>query len=386
MATAAQVSANRRNAGRSTGPRTTVGKAVVAQNAIKHGLLARQHVVLGEDPQQFELSRRQWLEELQPVGNAETTLAERIAGLTWRLQRAERLQNELFDCLLTKELNDSMSGFYDELTAEDEQRLRSNPETDPALAVGRMLKRDYAHERGLERLMMYERWIENSLYRSMKELRQVQRERKGDGGDGEGASRAAGPRGASVPARPLVCGDARPTKRTPCGVTTSGADSAKQSQFAAAEGWHNRPYETPSKADSTKQSQSGEVTSSKCEVSSEAGSAPEDSPSCETKPMEAGGAVGSLPVRASRSTGILPVTLNHGRDDHATETPHGVTTNGVDCAKQSQSGEVSSVKGQMSGGTNLVKQSQSPESATTTKGLPRSVRRAAWHCHNLPRS
>jgi glycerate kinase len=35
----------------------------------------------------------------------------------------------------------------------------------------------------------------------------------------------------------------------------------------------------------------------------------------------------SVPVRASRSTGILPVISNHGRDAHATETPHGVTTN-----------------------------------------------------------
>ncbi|MBP7053151.1 MAG: 50S ribosome-binding GTPase [Phycisphaerae bacterium] len=32
---------------------------------------------------------------------------------------------------------------------------------------------------------------------------------------------------------------------------------------------------------------------------------------------------------ASRSMGILPVIRNHGRDAHATETPHGVTTNGL---------------------------------------------------------
>jgi glycerate kinase len=37
--------------------------------------------------------------------------------------------------------------------------------------------------------------------------------------------------------------------------------------------------------------------------------------------------VGSVPVRASRSTGILPVIPNHGRDAHATGTPYGVTTN-----------------------------------------------------------
>jgi 23S rRNA (adenine2503-C2)-methyltransferase len=38
-------------------------------------------------------------------------------------------------------------------------------------------------------------------------------------------------------------------------------------------------------------------------------------------------AVCSVPVGASRSTGILPVSPNHGRDAHATQTPDGVTTN-----------------------------------------------------------
>jgi hypothetical protein len=40
MATQAQILANRRNAQKSTGPRTEKGKAVVSQNAVKHGLLA----------------------------------------------------------------------------------------------------------------------------------------------------------------------------------------------------------------------------------------------------------------------------------------------------------------------------------------------------------
>ena len=44
MASEAQVRANRLNAQRSTGPRTAEGKAAVAQNAVKHGLLAEQAV------------------------------------------------------------------------------------------------------------------------------------------------------------------------------------------------------------------------------------------------------------------------------------------------------------------------------------------------------
>jgi hypothetical protein len=44
----------------------------------------------------------------------------------------------------------------------------------------------------------------------------------------------------------------------------------------------------------------------------------------------------SVPVKTSRSTGILPVTANHGRDAHAAETPDGVTTNRIWRAEQSQ--------------------------------------------------
>ncbi len=51
MATEAQLAANRRNAQKSTGPRTAEGKAVVAQNAVQHGLLAREGVLRGEDDQ-----------------------------------------------------------------------------------------------------------------------------------------------------------------------------------------------------------------------------------------------------------------------------------------------------------------------------------------------
>jgi len=41
MATAAQIEANRRNAQRSTGPKSDEGKDRVRRNALKHGMAAR---------------------------------------------------------------------------------------------------------------------------------------------------------------------------------------------------------------------------------------------------------------------------------------------------------------------------------------------------------
>jgi hypothetical protein len=101
MATEAQVQANRLNAQKSTGPRSAEGKATVSQNAVKHGFSGRLDVIKGEEQAEFERHREAMLGELAPVGAVESMLAERIAGLAWRLKRAERMQDEAFDALLT---------------------------------------------------------------------------------------------------------------------------------------------------------------------------------------------------------------------------------------------------------------------------------------------
>jgi hypothetical protein len=169
MSTEAQI-----NAQKSTGPRTKVGKAVVAQNAIKHGLFAHQDVIAEEDPQQYEEHRRRFLAELSPAGEKQGLLAGRIVSLAWRLKRAERLQNELFDYLLAREIERSMDAFLDDMNAKDIKRMHESVETDPAYAVGRMIARDYRGAKTLDRMTLHERRLEGSLYRTMRELDRVQ--------------------------------------------------------------------------------------------------------------------------------------------------------------------------------------------------------------------
>jgi len=87
MPTEAQIIANRRNAQKSTGPHTTRGKAAVSQNAVKHGLSARQTVISSESQADFDLYRDQILYELAPASPMESMLAERIVSLSWLLKR-----------------------------------------------------------------------------------------------------------------------------------------------------------------------------------------------------------------------------------------------------------------------------------------------------------
>ena len=158
MASEAQILANRRNAEKSTGPRTEEGKAVSSQNAVTHGLTARQNVIGTEEHEEFERHREQMMGELAPLGPVETMLAERAVSLSWRLKRAERMQNEALDCLLAQD-TDELGSFL---------QTGDPGGSDPVL--GRAVVKDFANERVLERLMMYERRIETSLFRTMNEL------------------------------------------------------------------------------------------------------------------------------------------------------------------------------------------------------------------------
>jgi hypothetical protein len=93
----ARAAASRRNGAKSCGPKTPAGKARSAQNALKHGLRAQKFVVLGdEDPQAFAALEAALIEELAPAGALQGLLAARIARAAWRLERADRIEGELF--------------------------------------------------------------------------------------------------------------------------------------------------------------------------------------------------------------------------------------------------------------------------------------------------
>ncbi len=91
-----QTSANRRNALRSTGPRTPEGKGKARLNALKHGLLAKEVVIKAGDGKENQAEFDRLLEglenDLEPVGSLETMLVELIVVYYWRLRRVQRAE------------------------------------------------------------------------------------------------------------------------------------------------------------------------------------------------------------------------------------------------------------------------------------------------------
>lgn len=87
-----QIEANRRNARKSTGPKTPEGRATSKMNALKHGILSRQVLVQGMNIKESrnelnKLHQRFW-DELQPVGPVEEMLVDQIVTAHWRQRRA----------------------------------------------------------------------------------------------------------------------------------------------------------------------------------------------------------------------------------------------------------------------------------------------------------
>jgi hypothetical protein len=251
MASVAQIQANRLNAQKSTGPRTPAGKERASQNALRHGLLAREAVIAGEDPEEFELHREGMLEELAPAGAVEAMLAERVVGLSWRLRRAERLQNAAFAALDEGEPTPLLDARLEEWKqlkgSEWDQGLCGVVDEDAAL--GRVVVEDFGGARVLDRLLMYERRIESSLYRTMAELRREQ----------EARTAAAGPEGVSRSEDGLAAGQ-------------EPATAAKLASFGAdvAEGVAEEVSSLPGVSSLKCEVSSGEEASStKCPVSGE---------------------------------------------------------------------------------------------------------------------
>src|SRR5215467_50522 len=92
-----KIEANRRNAQRSTGPRSEAGKAVSRQNATKHGILAREVVITRgdyqEDPEEYARLLDEVTEEFQPEGVVEELEVQKIALYYWRKIRAVRYEH-----------------------------------------------------------------------------------------------------------------------------------------------------------------------------------------------------------------------------------------------------------------------------------------------------
>ena len=92
MTSETKIAANRRNALKSTGPKTERGKERARLNALRHGMTAKQLVARDEDFGDFAHFSAELRATLAPADAVEEQLVDGIVVSTWRLRRIWRTE------------------------------------------------------------------------------------------------------------------------------------------------------------------------------------------------------------------------------------------------------------------------------------------------------
>jgi hypothetical protein len=200
MSTPKQIEANRLNAEKSTGPKTEEGKTVVSQNAIKHGILSSQTLLPWEESRTLEELGENLRAELQPKGELEFVLIDRIVSLIWRLRRAGRIESAI---LAVEQHEADLKRAYAEVSSYvkrpsspydtkpekfkilDQQKYNEARQKEVEVfsrknGEGATLGRCFIKQAdNLMALHRYETTIERSLFKALHELQRVQAMRLG---------------------------------------------------------------------------------------------------------------------------------------------------------------------------------------------------------------
>jgi hypothetical protein len=87
MATENQIAANRRNAEKSTGPRTEEGKAHSSANSLKTGIFAKSEVISFENREDYEALIARLCAEFDPATQEEQSLLDAAIRYEWMSRR-----------------------------------------------------------------------------------------------------------------------------------------------------------------------------------------------------------------------------------------------------------------------------------------------------------
>ena len=109
MAYPAQITANRANAQKSTGPRSVEGKSASRFNALKHGIDAESIVIPGEDPADYNSLAAHYLHECRPQSASESFHVDTMLRADWHKRRLQFVEADLYHTLLAETPGSSLA-------------------------------------------------------------------------------------------------------------------------------------------------------------------------------------------------------------------------------------------------------------------------------------
>ena len=92
-----KIEANRRNAKKSTGPKTEEGKARSAMNSIKYGIYSDKYLIKDESYEEFDNYRRKILKCLNPTNAVLFDMATHVVSNGWEYQRCTLLESKILN-------------------------------------------------------------------------------------------------------------------------------------------------------------------------------------------------------------------------------------------------------------------------------------------------
>jgi hypothetical protein len=156
MPTAKQRAASRANAQKSTGPRTSAGKAISRFNALKHGIYAVHQIMFDEKAEDLAELAAEYHEHHSPANADQRFLVDTLVHNEWRLRRTRRVEAELWQ---------TVSNTF----------LVKNIETTITCTSGDAFATDSVT---FERLQRVVNSLERAWHRALKELQRLQAEAK----------------------------------------------------------------------------------------------------------------------------------------------------------------------------------------------------------------
>ena len=143
---------------KSTGPRTEEGKSRSAKNSLTHGLLARDTVLPGEDPADFDRQLSTLEADIRPANSLEFELVRQIADSQWRMRRLMRLETGFLAAAV-----DDQRRYMEKRRPEE---LRPGYDGETLLLGSAMLDRTQA----FVHLARYDGHLSRRFFRAVKQL------------------------------------------------------------------------------------------------------------------------------------------------------------------------------------------------------------------------
>ena len=170
-AESARTSANKRNARKSTGPKTEAGKAASSQNRLAHGLCSEELLIGGETTADFEALLGSVRKAYNPVNDKEAMLTDQLVQALWRFNRAQRVETTMLQSTQMIRLAASNARGNTDVEFEEMDPIQG----DNMLTIAFATDLDYKH---IERITRYMTTMERSYQRALKSLQHSQEKRR----------------------------------------------------------------------------------------------------------------------------------------------------------------------------------------------------------------